>query len=231
MNRLQIAVFGAITIVFAVDGVTAGIFANTAEQGAMGAGWLILAIVDILWVLYFTSEEDSLTLHVFNMLGTGGLTPPSRRRRNRAPSVHNMGMSPAGNGYGGGYTSPSGGIGSNPYDNKMGGSFGAAAGPGVRSQGSFNANSYSGPPVPPIGGTPATTPGMAMSNLPPDTSGGINSPLMSPGNAGVGAGGGPPLPEETSGASGGGESFRARALYACTSSALSLPCLAVIRDR
>ncbi|KAI0032156.1 hypothetical protein K488DRAFT_50551 [Vararia minispora EC-137] len=219
MNRIQISVFGAVTIVFAVEGVTSGIFFSSAAQGAMGAGWLILSIVDILWVLYFTAEEDSLTFYLFNMLGTGGLTPPSRRRRTRAPSVHNMGMGPTGNGYGGGYTSPSGGIGSNAYDAKLGGSFGPAG--GVRSQGSFNAGSFNenrsgGPPQ--MGGTPATTPGMAMSNLPPDTSGGINSPLMSPGNAGVGAGGGPQLPAETSGASATEEGLKARALYAYTAS-------------
>ena len=66
MHRFQISVFGAIAIVFAVQGVDNGIFQGTSSQQAFGAGWLILAIVDILWVLYFTSEEDSLALHLFN---------------------------------------------------------------------------------------------------------------------------------------------------------------------
>lgn len=134
MHRLQISIFGAVSIVLAVDGVTAGIFAPTSALNAMGAGWLILSIVDILWVLYFTSEEDSLTLHIFNMLGTGGLTPPSRRRRTRSQSVHMQ----SGNGYQTNYAS-GGGIGSHDgYDSKIGGgAYGSPNPTGVRSQNSF----------------------------------------------------------------------------------------------
>ena len=89
MHRLQISVFGAVAIVFAVEGVNNTIFSNQSALDATAAGWLILAFVDILWVLYFTSEEDSLILYWFNSLGTGGLTPPGRRRR-RTQSMHNM---------------------------------------------------------------------------------------------------------------------------------------------
>ncbi|KAF8831972.1 hypothetical protein F5051DRAFT_402756 [Lentinula edodes] len=114
MHRFQISVFGAVAIVFAVNGVQAGIFTGIGSLDAMSVGWLILAMVDIVWVLYFTSEEDSLALHIFNSMGTGGLTPPSRRRRTRAQSVHNVT-----NGYGG-YAS-GGGIGPHdvPYNGKM----------------------------------------------------------------------------------------------------------------
>jgi len=117
-------VFGAIAVVFAVEGVNAGIFANSAALNAMSAGWLVLAFVNILWVLYFTSEEDSLALHLFNSLGTGGLTPPGRRRRRTQTTMHNM---TPGNGYVNNYGS---GIGSQdmPYDTKIG---------DVRSQHSF----------------------------------------------------------------------------------------------
>jgi len=51
-----------------------------------------------------------------------------------------------------------------------------------------------------------------------DTSGpqGVNLPLMStPGNAGIGAGGGPPLPADSSVASDAAYPYRAEALYAC----------------
>ncbi|PFH52335.1 hypothetical protein AMATHDRAFT_74381 [Amanita thiersii Skay4041] len=123
MHRFQIAVFGSIAIVFSVHGVDRGIFADAAPLNAMAAGWLVLALVNILWVLYFTSEEDSLALHLFNSLGTGGLTPPGRRRRTRTQS-HNMATT---NGYVSNYTS---GIGPHdmPYDTKIG---------DVRSQHSF----------------------------------------------------------------------------------------------
>lgn len=182
----------------------------------MAAGWLILSVVDILWVLYFTSEEDSLTLHIFNSLGTGGLTPPSRRRRaNRAQSVHNMGV---GNGYGGGgggYSSPSA-VGATPYETKPSNNFGPA---GVRSQGSLHTaslhdgvapKSSSGVNASMNGGTPA----MPMANLPADSAG-MGSPLMGAGAAGVGAGGGP-LPEDTSATpSDSNYMYKAKALYAC----------------
>ena len=114
MHRFQISTFGAIAIVFSVSGVQEGIFTDRGALDAMAAGWLILAMINILWVLYFTSEEDSLVLHIFNLLGTGGLSPPGRRRRARAASsAHDMG----GNGYATGYGG--GGIGSNDYDTKM----------------------------------------------------------------------------------------------------------------
>ncbi|KAJ6601655.1 hypothetical protein B0H10DRAFT_672958 [Mycena sp. CBHHK59/15] len=79
-SRFQISVFGGVAIVFAVIGVQEGLFTREPALEAMAAGWFVLAIIDILWVLYFTSEEDSLILHVF---GSGRLT---RRRRPRAHS-------------------------------------------------------------------------------------------------------------------------------------------------
>ncbi|KAI0053409.1 hypothetical protein FA95DRAFT_1601053 [Auriscalpium vulgare] len=223
MHRFQISTFGAIAIVFAVQGVNQSIYAHKPSQGALAAGWLILAVVDILWVLYFTSEEDSLAFHIFNSLGTGGLTPPSRRRRTRGTSVHNMG---SGNGYGGGGTyAPAGGIGPGTYDTKLNASFNSPSGP-VRSQNnSFHAASLdtSTPAKNTINmpGSPAS-PSPGVSQLPADTSNaGISSPLMTPGNAGVGAGGGMPLPSDASVAPSGSESYsyKAKALYAYTASA------------
>lgn len=224
MHRFQVSTFGAIAIVFAVIGVQQNIFTGVPSQDALAAGWLILAIVDILWVLYFTSEEDSLALHVFNSMGTGGLTPPSRRRRTTMrtqPSVHNM----PGNGGYGGYTS--GGIGSHdavPYDGKMGspisggmgGGMGGGIGGGaaVRSQNSFNGGQSieNGPPRSIGAGTAPgsiTGPGAETRSVGGET--GPGSPLMGGGAAGVGAGGGPPdtnLGPEA-------YSYRAKALYAC----------------
>ncbi|KZT74955.1 hypothetical protein DAEQUDRAFT_807236 [Daedalea quercina L-15889] len=217
MHRLQISVFGAVAIVFAVIGVNEGIFSGRASLDAMAAGWLILAVVDILWVLYFTSEEDSLMLHIFNSLGTGGLTPPSRRRRAaRTTSMHTMG---AGNGYQAGFASTPGGM-ATGYDTKMASSLGGPIGSGN----SFNAGSVEGPPRSitgtgsinnaPIGGGPGSAGGG-------DHGMSANSPLMG-GNAGVGSGGGPPMPTTP----GAGETslddgvlYKAKALYSYGASA------------
>ncbi|TFK81655.1 hypothetical protein K466DRAFT_557664 [Polyporus arcularius HHB13444] len=220
MHRFQIATFGSIVIVFAVIGVNQGIFTGFASLDAMAAGWLILAMVDILWVLYFTSEEDSLMLHVFNSLGTGGLTPPSRRRRGtRSGSMMNMGGA---NGYTAGYSQ--GGIGP-MYDTKMGGSM---TGP-IGGTGSFRAGSAEGAPRS-MGG-PGSVNNLGAGSGPGSIGGGEGSigpasPLMGSGAAGIGAGGGggaaPTTPgtagPDSSVASGGETQYRAKALYNYTAS-------------
>ncbi|KAF8641199.1 hypothetical protein AX17_000834 [Amanita inopinata Kibby_2008] len=176
MHRFQIAVFGAIAVVFSVDGVNSGIFANAASLNAMAAGWLVLAFVDILWVLYFTSEEDSLALHFFNSMGTGGLTPPGRRRRTRTQSsVHNMSSN---NGY---ITNYASGIGSHdtPYDPKIGDmrSQNSFVGAGSLNDNTANRSTVAGS----LHNTAIGGPSLANG---PDLDNGPHSPLM----AGIGAG-------------------------------------------
>ena len=226
MHRFQLAVFLAIAVVFSVEGVNQSIFSSFSSLDAMAAGWLILAFVNITWTLYFTSEEDSLMLHIFNWMGTGGLTPPGRRRR-RTQSVHGMGS----NGYGGGGYAAPGTMGPSGYDGKAPSFTGGPVGSGGASfkansvenrslnQGSINQNAGS------IRG-PASTVG--------DGQMGLASPMMGPGNAGVGAGGGPggllppsqaspvvspasPVDNSMVNTSGNSEfTYRAKALYACT---------------
>lgn len=190
--------FGAIAIVFAVGGANTGLFSGVASINAYGAGWLITAIVDILWVLYFTADDDSLMLHVFNSLGTGGLSPPGRRRRTRAASVHNM--TSANGGYASNYASGQGIGPDTPYDPK-----------GVRTQ-SFVASDAGAPRS--IGAT-GSVHNVQAGNISAD---GPSSPLMG-GAAGVGAGGmgngslhstadtSVPAPETYM--------YKAKALYAC----------------
>ena len=219
MHRFQIATFGSIAVVFAVIGVNQGIFSGASSLDAMAAGWLILAMVNIVWVLYFTSEEDSLMLHVFNSLGTGGLTPPSRRRRGtRAGSMMNMG---GGNGYTAGYST--GGIGP-MYDSKMGGSM---TGP-IGGNGSFRAASVEGGAARSLGGAGSIHnvggPG-ATGSIGGGGEGSIGpaSPLMGSGAAGIGAGGGGSAPvlspsttgPDTAGATAESHQYRAKALYNC----------------
>lgn len=219
MHRFQISTFGAVAIVFAVFSVNESIFSGRAALDAMAAGWLILAIVDILWVLYFTSEEDSLALHLFNSLGTGGLSSPSRRRRTRGPSIHNV----ASNGYAANYSAGAG-IGSQdiPYDPaaKMP-TIGPAA---VRSQNSFVAGgSIDGvpprtlAPAPPgsTHSTPIPAPGQLAS---PDQNIGTSSPLITPGAAGIGAGNAlnPSSPSPEAVQDQESYTYKAKALYACS---------------
>lgn len=207
-----------------------GIFSSASSLQAMGAGWLLLAIVNIIWALYFTSEEDSLMFHVFNSLGTGGLTPPSRRRRTRPMSVHNTG-----NGYTAYQATPGGmtAMGPGGYDAKMN-SFSAPIG----SANSFKATSADARS---LGGAGSINgPPTGGSNVGADNAG-LASPLMGSGAAGVGAGGGLGLGQnsfsmgatttaDTSAVSAGanttggaaataadGSLYKAKALYACTS--------------
>lgn len=214
MHRFQISVFGAAALVFAVDGVTSGIFAPSASMNAMGAGWLILSIVDILWVLYFTSEEDSLALHIFNMLGTGGLTPPSRRRRTRTQSsLHNMQV---GNGYSTNYSS-GGGIGSHDYDPKPpSGAFGSPNPAGIRSQNSFggslndNMRSMAGTGGPGSVHNQTSVGGGSIGGA----DNGPSSPLM----AGIGAGNSPAASNNNEPQQAGQPEsylYKAKAMYAC----------------
>jgi len=217
MHRFQISIFGAIAIVFAVQGVNQGLFVPVASLNAMGVGWLLLAIVDILWVLYFTSEEDSLTLHIFNMMGNGGLSSPSRRRRTRTQSaMHDI---PSNNGYptnyalGGGISSHDG------YDSKIGtGAYASPNAAGIRSQNSFGGSLNDNVPKAGTGGTGGPSSLRNESGAGSIANGvdnGPSSPLM----VGVGAGGStaasnpdqpPPQPDAYL--------YKAKALYAYTAS-------------
>lgn len=183
MHRFQISVFGAVAIVFSVIGVNQSIFSTLASLDAVAAGWLILSVVNILWTLYFTSEEDSLMLYVFNSMGTGGLTPPGRRRR-RTQSLHNM----TGNGYTAGYAAP-GAMGPTTYDAKPH-SFAGAMGSGASLKAnSVEARSVTGASLNQNTGSmrgPASVVGSGD-----NAAVGLASPAMSSGAAGVGAGGGP----------------------------------------
>ena len=56
---MQVAILSALACVFAVMGVDRTIYVRRAALRATGAGWLLLAIVDLLWVIYFTSPPQS----------------------------------------------------------------------------------------------------------------------------------------------------------------------------
>ena len=218
MHRFQISVFGAIAIVFSVQGVNQGLFVSAPSLNAMGVGWLLLAVVNILWVLYFTSEEDSLALHIFNGLGNGGLSSPSRRRRTRAQSsaMHDL---PSSNGYPTNYALGGGISPQDGYDSKIGtGTYGSPNPGGIRSQNSFGGSMNDNLPK---GGSGITGgPGslrneVGAGSVANGVDNGPSSPLM----VGVGAGGSTatsiqeqqrqPSPQPDN------YQYKAKALYAC----------------
>jgi SHO1 osmosensor len=226
MHRMQISVFGGVALVFAVEGTNTGIFAVDSRLIAMGAGWFILTIVDIIWLLYFTSEEDSRIFYIFNLFGTGGLTPPSRRRRNTRIQSGHMATN---NGYATNYAS--GGV---PPEGDYGG-LKLDLVPPQRSQHNLAQGSPGPDATRSIGS--ANMSGSGTLNLPDIVPPGAgiepNSPLMG-GAAGLGAGGGSGIGPGSGGAAspvagasvGGGRSttgadstdiyiYKAKALYAC----------------
>ncbi|ORY27677.1 hypothetical protein BCR39DRAFT_224863 [Naematelia encephala] len=82
VHRFQLAVVLVIAEVFAVFG-TEYIFTSEGAFIAVGVGSLLLAMVDLVWILYLTSEEDTLFYNVLNAGGNGGLSSHSRRQARR----------------------------------------------------------------------------------------------------------------------------------------------------
>lgn len=204
LHRLQISVFTAIALVFAVIGVNQGLFSGNGALVAMAVGWLVLAVVNIFWVLYFTSEEDSLAFYILNSFGTGGLTPPNRRRRQTRTQSVTMGAENYSSGYAIGHgTGPSDMV----YDMKIAGTS------GLRSLGSLPGASGS------VGGGPARNPETGIGT------GGLNgaSNVLDNSTAGSHVANGKTeigdavgvLALEDGNASTDGYTYKARALYTC----------------
>jgi SHO1 osmosensor len=66
---MQVAILSSIACVFAVMGVDKTIYSANRVFQAIGAGWLILAVLDLLWVIYFTSPPQSLVGRLAMELG------------------------------------------------------------------------------------------------------------------------------------------------------------------
>lgn len=79
LGRLQISAFLAVALVFSVFGIDRGIYDSNSSLNAMAAGWFILTIVNVIWLLFFTSEEDSHSYTLLSSLGNGKLGGPGGR--------------------------------------------------------------------------------------------------------------------------------------------------------
>jgi hypothetical protein len=169
----------------------------------------------ILWTLYFTAEEGSITLDVFNSFGTGGLTGPGRRRT----VIGGQGVARSGsninNGYAG-YGSPNvptsnlnfGMTGGGPVGSGIGGgpagSLGGIKEDPVRSQHSLSNKPVDAQSMTSMGAKSNPTYGGGVT-MPQTAATGVteaSAPLM------TGSSGGEPTSEQT-------YSYRAKALYNC----------------
>lgn len=67
-HRFQIAVLLAVATVFAILATDGSIYAqfinSPSASRAMGAGWLLLSIVNLFWLLFFTASEDTYFYHL-----------------------------------------------------------------------------------------------------------------------------------------------------------------------
>ncbi|KAK7000341.1 SH3-domain-containing membrane protein [Favolaschia claudopus] len=94
--RLQICLFSSMASIFAVFGVDMSIFAAQPARRAMAAGWLILAVIDLLWTLSFSAEPhtpfarlvDSMTIGSRNARTDSQVEDKERQASNagRTPS-------------------------------------------------------------------------------------------------------------------------------------------------
>ncbi|ORX36442.1 hypothetical protein BD324DRAFT_651682 [Kockovaella imperatae] len=71
IHRFQIAVFAAIAEVFSIYGANF-LFDSAGSLISVGVGWLLIAIVDLIWILYLTSEEGTLFHNLLSFGGRGG---------------------------------------------------------------------------------------------------------------------------------------------------------------
>ncbi|KGB78535.1 high osmolarity signaling protein SHO1 [Cryptococcus deuterogattii 99/473] len=95
LHRFQLSIFLAIATALAVGGVEF-IFQTPGAYIAIGVGWLLLTMVNLVWIVYLTSEEDTFLYNVLNSGGNGGLSGHNRRI---GTSVQRRDETP---GYGGG---------------------------------------------------------------------------------------------------------------------------------
>ncbi|KDN42979.1 hypothetical protein K437DRAFT_287324 [Tilletiaria anomala UBC 951] len=111
--RLQLSAWTAVALVFAVLGADQGVYgaAGTTMDGpyrAMGAGYILCAAVDIIWLFFFTSEEESTFYSIASRFGNGQLSGPASGAAAGRYGAGGRGAMGNGNAYTAGYA---GGVG------------------------------------------------------------------------------------------------------------------------
>ncbi|KAF9260930.1 hypothetical protein L218DRAFT_1002245 [Marasmius fiardii PR-910] len=66
LYRSQLSNFAIISVVFAGIGVDANIYAEEAVRQVIGSAWLVLAVVDILWMVYLSADPRSGLWKIFH---------------------------------------------------------------------------------------------------------------------------------------------------------------------
>lgn len=77
-HRLQLTAFTAVALVFSVQGINRGIYSNNSSEEAVAAGWFLITLTNIIWLLFLTSEEESPFYPLVN-IANDGVTPPASR--------------------------------------------------------------------------------------------------------------------------------------------------------
>lgn len=85
----QISILAALAAGFAVIGVDRTIYSPQSSLKATGAGWLIVAIVDVFWILYFTSPPQSPLARLASLSGprAGGAHHPKEETYGKVEKI------------------------------------------------------------------------------------------------------------------------------------------------
>ena len=73
-HRLQISILLAVALTFAILSTSESIYGqlqNRSASRAMGVGWLFVSMIDLIWLVAFSSDED-LAVHSIFFGSVGG---------------------------------------------------------------------------------------------------------------------------------------------------------------
>lgn len=178
-SRLQLVTFTAVALVFSVIGINSGIYSNNSSEEAVAAGWFLITITNIVWLLFLTTEEDSALYPIVNLTNQG-VTPPGLGGVSRSGGRYNAGAAAGAQSM----RNAGGAIGGGNYGAANGSAYSAGFQPGTTSAGYQPAygNSPSAADITTANGTGLGAPKLSSASI---RSRGAND--AAPTSAGVGA--------------------------------------------